>query len=548
MPRTTMFDRMTRTLRRAEWIARRGMPSREGVALIAEAERERRGGGLTRRELLGAFGAAAAATIAGCAPGVDAPGQLAQEARGGNGGATGDVAIVGAGLAGVGCAYELQRRGVKPALYEASDRVGGRCWSLAGRFPGQVCERGGELIDTTHSTMRGWARDLGVELESLQNLPGEEFYYFGGRLHDEAEVVEEYRAFVDAMRDDLRAVGSPTALDHTAADERLDRMTLREYLVTRGAGPLLRPLLESVYSIEYGVEADQQSALSFLLFIHADRRSRFQPFGIFSDERFHAIDGNDRIVQGLHARLSKPAELGMRLVRVARTAAGRAELTFVNGGRTVVKTHDRAVVTVPFPVLRDVELHPSLGLPDWKLRAIRELRYGTNAKLMVGFTARPWAAQGGNGATYSDLANLQATWETNPARATASRAVVTDYTGGALGARMDPARAPLEVSRFLADFERLVPGATAAARRGSDGAVVAHLEHWPSNPLTRGSYTANHPGYFTTIADLEATAVGNLHFAGEHTSSFYEWQGFMEGAALSGIRAAGEVYAALGGR
>ena len=39
--------------------------------------------------------------------------------------------------------------------------------------------------------------------------------------------------------------------------------------------------------------------------------------------------------------------------------------------------------------------------------------------------------------------------------------------------------------------------------------------------------------------------MNNLHFAGEHTSSFYEWQGFMEGAALSGVRAAGEVYAAL---
>jgi monoamine oxidase len=57
----------------------------------------------------------------------------------------------------------------------------------------------------------------------------------------------------------------------------------------------------------------------------------------------------------------------------------------------------------------------------------------------------------------------------------------------------------------------------------------------------KGSYTCNHPGYFTTIADNEAKPVGNLYFAGEHTSSFYEFQGFMEGAALSGIRAAREI-------
>ena len=64
------------------------------------------------------------------------------------------------------------------------------------------------------------------------------------------------------------------------------------------------------------------------------------------------------------------------------------------------------------------------------------------------------------------------------------------------------------------------------------GNVVAHLEHWPSNPLARGSYTCYKPGQFTTIAGLEGLPVGNVFFAGEHANSFYDWQGFMEGAAL----------------
>ncbi len=68
-----------------------------------------------------------------------------------------------------------------------------------------------------------------------------------------------------------------------------------------------------------------------------------------------------------------------------------------------------------------------------------------------------------------------------------------------------------------------------------------HIAHWPSNPLTKGAYTCPHPGYFTTIAGNEQKPVGNVHFAGEHTDSFYEWQGFMEGAALSGVRAANEI-------
>jgi monoamine oxidase len=128
-----------------------------------------------------------------------------------------------------------------------------------------------------------------------------------------------------------------------------------------------------------------------------------------------------------------------------------------------------------------------------------------------------------------------------------NRAVLTDYTGGALGAGLNPRNPQREASRFLDDLDRVYPGAKRAATRlGAGPSYRAHLEHWPSNPLSKGSYTCNQAGYFTTIAGNEAKPVGNnLFFAGEHTDSFYEWQGFMEGACLSGLRAAGEVVAFL---
>jgi monoamine oxidase len=71
--------------------------------------------------------------------------------------------------------------------------------------------------------------------------------------------------------------------------------------------------------------------------------------------------------------------------------------------------------------------------------------------------------------------------------------------------------------------------------------VLAHLENWSKLPLYRGAYTNNQPGYFTTLEGLYAQPAGNLYFAGEHTDSFYSYQGFMEGALLSGARAADEV-------
>lgn len=405
-----------------------------------------------------------------------------------------------------------------------------------------MAERGGEFIDTPHKTLLGYIKEFDLDVEDVGKQPGEVFYYFGGQRHSESAVVDEYRAFVPAMRADLRKLSAePSADDHTADDILLDTMSLAEYLDRRGAGGLLKMVIEQAYKAEYGLEIDAQSCLNFLLFIHADRRSKFTPFGIFSDERYHVIDGNDRIAEELSKRLPGQIEADMRLVRVVKTAAGKIELTFVQGAATRQASFDAVVLALPFTMLRAVELDASLGLPGWKIAAIQSLGYGTNAKMMVGFNSRPWVALGGNGESYSDLAHHQLTWETNPIQASASRAILTDFSSENRGAGLNPANAQLEAAAFLNDLDQVFPGALAAASRGASGGLNVHLEHWPSNPLTLGSYTCYRPGQFTSMAGNEGKPIGNLHFAGEHANSFYEWQGFMEGAALSGLQVAQEI-------
>jgi monoamine oxidase len=160
---------------------------------------------------------------------------------------------------------------------------------------------------------------------------------------------------------------------------------------------------------------------------------------------------------------------------------------------------------------------------------------------MVAFEGRPWAESGASGGVYADLPDLQATWETNRGRSTQA-GILTDYASGDRGAALSPAAVQSQVEAFLNDVEVVFPGAKVRAMRtGSD--YVAHLEHWPSNPFALGSYTCYMPGQFTTVAGLESEPVGLLKFAGEHADSFYSWQGFMEGACLSGIRAANELLA-----
>ena len=479
---------------------------------------------VSRREFLGTAGLTA---IAAASPGVTAS-VLAARPR---------IAIVGGGLAGLACADRLQAKGFAATIYEAAPRLGGRCSTNRSLVTGMACENGGELIDTAHKTMLGYAKEFKLPLESYIKKRGDDAFWFLGRAWSDEDVVDQFRVAVANMRRDLHAIsGSATFYAHTPDDVVFDHMDLATYLAAKTDGlPLVRAVLNEAYLAEYGLETSQQSALNFLGFARLDRRSKFEPFGV-SDERFHLIDGNDGIIAGLERKLRGPVVTGARLTALARSATGPYQLFFNNGSRPDLA--DAVVLAVPFTVLRTVDLRPSLGLSPDKRRAIATLGSGTNAKTMIAFDGRPWADGGWSGSVYSDLANLQTSWETNRGRSRAF-GIITDYASGVRGASLQPAKTEVEtqVSAFLRDFDVVVPGALDRAIRQQDR-YLAHLEHWPSNPLALGSYTCYLPGQFTTVAGLEGEPAGQLKFAGEHTDSFYSWQGFMEGACLSGIRAA----------
>jgi monoamine oxidase len=540
MSRSKLFDDVARAMRIALYCETTKLSPREALARLAEVEEQADRYRPSRREFLVNMGTLVAASII---PVIASP---AAKAFAGPSPSRASVGIVGAGLAGLACGDELKRNGINAAIYDADTRTGGRCQSLRGFFPGQTAERGGEFIDNLHKTMLAYVQRFNLPIEDVNKRPGEVFYYFNGQLYDESVVVDEFRDFVAALHADLRALsGEVTADNHTATDVGLDHTNLLAYLEEKNgagleAGPVAKNAIIQAYEAEYGLEAEEQSCLNFLLFIHADKRAKFTPFGIFSDERYHVIGGNDQIVQGLARELANQIHLQMRLVKVRKTSAGSLELTFKQGASTLVRTHDAVVLAMPFTLLREVQLDANLDLPREKMLAIEQLGYGTNAKMMVGFSSRPWYGLGSNGASYSDLSNHQATWETNPINGTDTRGILTDYSSGRRGANLESGNVQAEASRFLTDLDLVYRGARAAATV-QRGQYVAFLEHWPSNPLAKGSYTCYMPGQFTTIAGNEGKPVGNLHFAGEHANSFYEWQGFMEGACLSGIDAAHEI-------
>lgn len=454
------------------------------------------------------------------------------------------VAVVGAGIAGLTCANELVRLGLQASVFEAGERVGGRCASLRGVFPGQVVERGAEFIGGSHMAMIGYAQALGLELEDASRLPGDTYFQFGGNRYTEAQVAREYREFAQAIQGDLARVGAPSADRFSAGEEALDLLSIDEYLDQRGAGRLLRQFVASAYLAEYGASIHELSALGFLRFVHGNARSKLSPFGGDDGTRLRVVGGNDQIATGLAANLLKPVEFGHRLVSVRRLVSGKVRLVFDVAGTTVQRDVHAAVLALPFSVLRDVEMHSSLSMPSWKSLAINASAVGSHARIAVGFDTPYWYTRHGlNGTGYTDLQRVQATWEAHAGTAGSDAAVLAAHVGGDAALALGQQGVQADANAFLAQLEQVMPGATAAASRDAGGNLRAHVESWSHNPLAKGSFTCNRPGYFTTLAGNEAKPLGNLLFAGDHTSSFYEWQGFMEGAALSGLRAAAEVHA-----
>ncbi|HVE85254.1 MAG TPA: NAD(P)/FAD-dependent oxidoreductase [Myxococcales bacterium] len=550
MAHTRLFDQLRRAFRIADLCEREGLSTKEGLER-AEELKERRA--LTRRSVIKGAAVAAVAAAAG--------GRRAFAQTSGP-----RIAIIGAGLAGLVAADRLRAKGYAAVLYEANSHIGGRVRSMRGTFPGQVAEAGGELIDNLHKTMLAYANEFNLAREDLGKEPGENAYYFGGTRYSEAEVIDEYRQLVPFVRADLHgSSGAPTFFSHTAGDVALDQTDLATWLGTRGAGlPLIQKVLEQAYIAEYGLECSEQSSLNMLLFIHGDRASKFREFGVYSDERFHLVGGNDAIGANIRARLPGPVNLGAELVRLGKNAFGKYELYFRGG--SVPELADAVIVTVPFSVLRRVTLDASLGLSADKVQAINTLGYGANAKTMIGFDGRPWLDQGSNGLVYADLANVQNTWETNYLGNTGSTTILTDYSGGNRGRALQVPPPPpgstlycnnchngpggffdiqdaliqSQVDAFLTDLDRVFPGSKARASRAG-GKYVVRRGHWLPQPYSRGSYTCYLPGQFTNLCGLESQSAGALKFAGEHANSFYEWQGFMEGACLSGLAAANEV-------
>ena len=463
------------------------------------------------------------------------------------------IVIVGGGIAGVTCARKLADRGLASTVYEASGRIGGRMFSNTSSWAdGQVSEWCGELIDTGHVTIQALAKRFGLTLDDLhaaEPAGSQDTYQFFGLYYKQSCADADFlRSVALRVANDANDAGYPTRFDSfTEAGAVLNSMSVYQWIESRVPGGHQSPLgqlLDAAYSIEYGADTRDQSALNLVYLLG------FQPttdsLSVFgeSDETFHIRGGNQQLPVAI-ARSLNDVVLGHSLAKLAKTSGGRYSVTFNRSGSSSVEVlADFVVLAVPFSVLRDIDTSKA-GFDALKKTAIQQLGAGHNGKTQVQFSSRFWNQKGAwpgvsNGSSYSDT-GYQSSWDVTRAQPGKS-GILVFYSGGSTTdaltstqayATNKDAKVAKDVKDTLARAQRVFPGAASAY----NGFATESVPH--KSPLIKCSYAYFRVGQYLEFAGYEGVTQGGVLFCGEHTSQ--DFQGFMEGGASEGKRAAREL-------
>jgi monoamine oxidase len=424
-----------------------------------------------------------------------------------------DAVVVGAGLAGLAAAEQLNRLGRSVVVFEASGRLGGRCRTDREHFGEQHVELGGEFVDVHHSSVHALVGRFGLHLDRVDADPRlATLVVHAGRRHRldvlpagvEADLVR-YRCEI------LRLVAGVDPFDVLGSEalDGFDDRSIAEWLDSLMLHPLARFLLDDDARMGNMVEP-HESSLAELVWDEALLRAG----GPHGHECFRIREGADALVRALAGSLRAPVVFEAPVVAID---AGTDRVAVDAAGTTT--TAACAVITCPLAALGAIDVRPSLPT-DWR-SAIRELRYGRGGKIMFRYPTRWWREQGWSGRMIAD-GLIRHTWEATESQPGPGGVLTLDVSA--------------DVSPFTRSDDELLDALAHLFPHAPVHDVTAtHRIDWTAEPGLGGSYVRFGAGQVRRFARILRQPQGRLLLAGEHTDDFL---GYLEGALRSGVRAA----------
>lgn len=462
-----------------------------------------------------------------------------------------DVAIVGAGLAGLVAARRLAAAGVRPLVVEARDRVGGRVLNeeIGG---GKVVEIGGQWIGPTQERIAALATELGVatfptydEGRHVVEMGGRRATFSGsftnaglGLVRDLSKAISPL-ALIDfeqaRVRLDLMAKRVPLEAPWNAPKARLwDGQTFASWVRRNTRTAAARSLFELVTEGVWAAEPADVSLLHILFYTCSGSgfNSLVGTGGGAQQDRFHG--GSQRLAQLMADQLgAERVRLGSPVRRIEHGGEGVVVHAAGGSGGSVRVQARRAIVAIPPTLAGRIDYDPPL--PALRDQLTQRMPQGSVIKTMAIYEEPFWRGEGLSGQATSDLGPARVLFDNSPPDG--SPGVLLGFLEGRFARHWATRPAAERREAILAGHARLL-GPRAAQ-------PVDFIERvWAEEEWTRGCYGClMTTGGWTEYGRALREPVGGLHWAGAETATV--WNGYMDGAVSSGERAAGEALAQI---
>jgi monoamine oxidase len=244
-----------------------------------------------------------------------------------------------------------------------------------------------------------------------------------------------------------------------------------------------------------------------------------------SPERWQKIvGGTDMLPKAFAQRLGEKIHYGSPVVRIEQDAQ-QARVVFLKAGQRQTLTADKVLCTIPFSVLRDVEL-PALS--ERKRDVIKNTRYDAVSRVYLQTRNRFWEAKGLNGFAFTTgaIEIWQPTWS-QPG----NRGILMTYARPGEAEKITRLKENERIATTLTQLDGIFEGLKENFERGA-------TKCWMDDEWSRGAWAfVGFSEFFTAVSPDE-----RIHFAGEHLSAFSSW---MQGALSSGLRAVKEIDASV---
>lgn len=440
-----------------------------------------------------------------------------------------DVAVVGAGIAGLIAARDLVAAGKEVVVLEARDRVGGRVLNHQ-LSDGTVVELGGQWIGPTQLRMAKLTAELGLETFPTHNT-GEHLLRFGEQQARYRGTIPRLGPLVLAdigqaqARFDRLAARIPLEVPW-AADraKELDAQTFETWIRRNARTAKGRELLRLYAEAVFAAEASDFSLLHALFYTHSgggvDALAGTR--GGAQQDRF--VGGSQLVPIRLAEQLGDRVRFGAPVRRIEQRANGATVLA-----DEVYITAARVIVAVPPTLAGRIIYEPPL--PGTRDQLTQRVPAGSVIKCHAVYETPFWREDGLTGQATGDRGPVKVVFDNSPP--SGAPGVLLAFLEGAIARRLnrvdlDERRAA--VTGSLVDF---------FGPRAANPVEYVELD-WTEEQWTRGCYGAHFPpGVWTQYGPALRAPIGRIHWAGAETATF--WSGYMDGAVQSGERAAAEV-------